>query len=1238
MSSYLEPYIVKSGDTLWKIALEHNFNWQDLVAIQAELNPDFDINRLQIGQEIQILIPGYEVAYAELKDQLEAKQAYNEILAAWERGDVDYLKENVGFEITPNRPISRWLDHTMNILANLWQKDIRANGPANVDSRYIKDAVCAHQARRWDKVSFNPNDLNIPYELRKLISEFNLDAWMFSDVYPATGFFTIPEAFDWREKFSRTFVKGVNPIQNEAREDYMQGLSDLLWYFSEQGKVGTKIPTKFLYTNAQGAITWSGNSYNQASHIITYLGERVSDPFIAGEYETMIPVPGFEFGSRGIELSDFLAYLVQDQTDMYFILNPVYHDQIKQRISVLGSHIDFWINGEKIDVAEALKDGNIRIQASDSIQLWGSVAMDGFHLYTSPNQQESSEMTTRLRPLWVHFASGVMFPANIIEPTQEMQKLGFTGEYASIQSKIQVTDFVSLRPGQDAKTVIQEYLAQQTFSLPFSLLDEAQTREIERQYSLQSLGHQLYGNQNFWGTEWRNGTPVMQWRFPEESVTFAFKPIEIFDTSNIEDLYAQYISERKKEYYEQLALSGCEDITFPFISVLFFPGDNLNAAIYQIEEQIKKEDVYLAYGIRNLNTVKRALFLNKLFGEKIVGGNIGAGEKFLLGKDEIRRAYTQVSLPTFESDFELVTMSWEISPHSALLEKMIPDSDILTLMKYILANESYLNNEGELNVLGRVLSYDFASRRGIKDYMHMAKTTGFTDMMNEELLPEYTSFRVPETSSQGDYQMRFPNLYGNDYKNSWPGKDLPQALSLILDARSIFWEDIAWYQAEFPNIVDADIEIVREIKNLFENDPENTNGPEIAEKLNLLMRLDDGRMSNIIGFIISASLAQEKLEEHVTNIAQQLTLLWINISSLNAQEYERLIRLAMLTFNMWEGKEFVAMSENYIIRILWTLWEKYHRELNFPTVERTGWIRNQIIYSQFVFFNHIPLFRENIEILRQSGINPEERKVLEILETSLEQIDSNRADYQSHLYSFLAQKEVHALLDKNAKSSLPLPTLSDFQWTTSDFARVLFASYASEGIIENRVQKPHVSDSQKAFVYWMGTAIWVYSIQQLILNPILMGIAFPIKKIGKTLWISWSEFLLALKRRRKKKALNTFKKKTSSAKEYDIDDYLDTSEGKAQTPEERYPKYIISNEFDFSQYKDGYYKIGEKWIETYSNTILDSTTKNYKDGYYKILPPLSPLEQELRKLGVTIKPLEEGTTNEMQVSLPLAAE
>lgn len=73
--------------------------------------------------------------------------------------------------------------------------------------------------------------------------------------------------------------------------------------------------------------------------------------------------------------------------------------------------------------------------------------------------------------------------------------------------------------------------------------------------------------------------------------------------------------------------------------------------------------------------------------------------------------------------------------------------------------------------------------------------------------------------------------------------------------------------------MDADIEIVREIKNLFENDPENTNGPEIAEKLNLLMRLDDGRMSNIIGFIISASLAQEKLEEHVTNIAQQLTLL-----------------------------------------------------------------------------------------------------------------------------------------------------------------------------------------------------------------------------------------------------------------------------------------------------------------------------------------------------------------------------
>lgn len=1150
-------HIVKAWENISLIALSHGFSYEHLLQILQNIpEPDrqkylWDLDmdtpsRIRPGDRIPLLDANYIHRYRRYESQYQLQAQHNRIIEAWENNDTVYLDEHFSFHITPERPISQWLTSSLRVLGAMWQRDIRANAPANVDSRFITDAVCAHQDRRWDKISINPNDPSISLAYRQLVMEYNLDAWMFSDAYVDSDLYSIPEEHDWRDMFSERFVKWVHPVRSASRDEYFRELVDVLEYFSRDGIPGTKIPTKFLYTNAQPLISSYRWGQNHASHVISYVWEYVSDPFIAWDYTPMRPIEGFELWENWIELWDFLTYLAQDQADMLFLLNPVYHNQIKERIALLADYIEFWVNGEKLDVAAALSLWNIRIHAADEIRLWGSLARDGFHLYTSLNEQERAEMTTRLRPLWVHIASGVMFPTNIIVPWEEVQNMGFWGEHWEILSSLVVRDYVSLRPGENAKDIISEYISQELFSQWLSELSAWELRKVDAEYRLQSMWHQLYGNQNFWGTQWKEAIGMNQDRFQEESATFPFAPIEIFDTSNMEDIYSEYITARKIDYYSLLRQEYCSDLELPFLRVRFFPGDTLTSAVYQLSIQLHRTNPWLSRQILNLDQIKRIHFVNILLWERISQGNIAAGEGFRIGREELFGALRQVNHGIFQNDFELMDSRGNISFHAELIESVVDNPDWVLLMKYILANESYVNNSDDLNnIMYRVLRVEWLSRRWAKSTLYDLRESWITDMLNNEILPVLTDFRIPTTSSQWDFQMRFPNLYVQNYISQWPARDLTSILREIRDESGRFSEDISLKQAEFPDIVRSDLLIVEEILAILEYDHERVRGREVAEKLRSLMRYDPGDASNIIGFIISTHLAYELLQENIENFVHLLTLSGVSIADLNADEQTRVMAATARCFNMWAKVCQIAFSDIYVNRFLEWLNKKYDIWFEFPQVERTGWVRNQKIYRRFIFINrHLPAYLEFIEQIERNNILSDvEKRAIEVLKNAFEDIQNNPLEYQNILFRIFWDSDIQEGLKSLWLDDFILPTQEENAWETTDLARTLLADYANPEVIENRVQKPVTTNAEKFAVLW---SLWVfmwYAFQQFVVNPLwYLLVFFPLKKIWESQRILYWEYKRYRRKRKRKKLKKEFDAILNTPHEKELDAYISQRE------------------------------------------------------------------------------------------------
>lgn len=332
--------------------------------------------------------------------------------------------------------------------------------------------------------------------------------------------------------------------------------------------------------------------------------------------------------------------------------------------------------------------------------------------------------------------------------------------------------------------------------------------------------------------------------------------------------------------------------------------------------------------------------------------------------------------------------------------------------------------------------------------------------------------RNKKINSFWDFQLRFFNLKWKYTLKKWPNTEQIQKAISYVDisdnSSSKLKEAINRRMMKYPEIVESDLKLIEEIKNLL-NWVNEKNRIERWQKIyqifKKLFRFNWEEEVDIIWKTIQASLLLDKVKEHSLNLVSWYERSGTSINEINSrndlQISHRKLTLAMNNKSPKSVLEWT--SENYILRILETLWENINQEnypkitLNHPFLKTIGlgsfwkYIYNQKTYKQHFWFYKNKL--AEIWKIKEKGLTNEVIKEIDnILKTNI------KADSIYHLFK---NSKIKEFLEKNWKEKIFLPTLKELN-DKNNF-RQKFYSYTKT---PDWREKPKTYDI-KTIVYWL---------------------------------------------------------------------------------------------------------------------------------------------------------------------------
>lgn len=1023
-----DEYEVVSGDTLSGIAARNDIPYNDFLLVFQYLYPTKDINSLRIWESFQIpkSDPQSLAQIDQHRSQIQREQSYDTALSLWNENELEILSNQFGYELFPDLPIGIWLEAFHSNLLNEFSSAPRAYWPRVVDQSYQTEVICANLSRSADRYAFwNVSDLTS--DVYDWLYTQNVDAWMFTEHYTEVWY---TQLLNGREMFRPRMAKWVNPILNSERENYSQYLMDMQRHFRENWVPWSKIPAFFLYTGVSDTINNHRWGSNPNSHVFAYVWEWVKEPFRASEFLPIVNGQTTAF-RENISIVDYLVYLTQDISSFNFTRSESYGRRIKSNLEDYAEFIELYINGERIDMVSEFQNPSLEIMSDDMIQFWGSIVFDWLHINNSPDLDLKENMNMRLIPLWSVLAVDWLFPTEVLEPSQEILNYGYEGPYGDIVRKIQIEDVFYLREWDDIQQVIRNLLSEDIFSTSdYDQLDSEQKREIELEYSLQSLAYQMYWYQT-------NG-----WSSWNPQATNINAPIYLFDSSNIREVYREYIVRKKWDFFDSLK-TQCETgelTTLPFFEMVFFPGDTTASVLYQLNLHMQTHNPELARQLRDLDRIWKDKLLRGVFGEEIASGNIPSWGTELISFSSVVLELEFFSL-SWDENFILQWEDGSVSLDSILIDELTTNSTMRYMLSYILANESYIDECVDCNDFYRQFLWPFldSKRRLAKDTLHSLDTLWFIERGNELLATIDSQAgninipRIPGIQSYGDFQLRFANLYGIDYMQSWPGNNLEAIIQAVLDPFGKYNDFIMAELDVNADIVQADIDALLEIQSLLQNETDLSLWKKIAEQLAFILRLNDGTHSNIIGKIVSLELMHAKLQDHFNNASLQVELSGGSLETIDADLIQRFRDTVMLMNNKWETTELRILAHNYILRIFEALDQKHpqSRTMDFPISQRSWGILDKVQFNRGIFINNIVIFQS---ILAEYPDSQEK----EILQAHLQILSDREGSSNGDIYSLAKDSDLNAFLLSSWYDISILPTQEEFEGLNDDWRKEIF--------------------------------------------------------------------------------------------------------------------------------------------------------------------------------------------------------
>ena len=1039
ISWVVEPYTVQAGDTVWTIYTER---WIDATMMYLVWNhvhgPEsehpIDINTIKAGQTILIPKENSSTIISLYVQQLEAEKRFYDIQQAWESGNFTFLESQYGFSVFPKAQISIGIEENMAILWRLFQDSPKNLGPRTVDVAWQNLVICANLVRRYMGYAFDITDSDLSPELREMLSEENINAWMFHDFYTSYRFQSVS---DFTAFFTRNFTKGSVPILSTYTQDYETWLLDLLQYLKKEGVPGTFIPALFRYTNAWPSIYWYNKWERPNSHVFAYVGEYLSNPFPASDFLPIKNGAREENFEEGILVTDFIIDIAQSLGWVWGSFSVGMDQTLSQNLPKFSNFIEFYVNDQRINLSEQFQNPSLQIRSTDSIRIGWSIVMDGLHIYTSEDPDLRENMNARILLLPFVLSMNMFYPTEALVPPNTLLDVGYQGWYGEMLRHIQILKYFDLRVWEDPRDKYFDMIAQEYFSLEsYEAGTFEQQREVERLYGLQSMALQMFGYQKLWGSEWN------------PSATKINAPMPYFDTSHVEEVYQQVVELRKNEFYSLMLPTLCAPwetpLRLPFFQFIVFPGDTTTSLLHQITSYLTYESPQYWEWLRYFDAYQKQELMRNIFWESVAQGILAEGQKFYISRETLLQEIESIAQQGYIWRIWLRDISWKASFDETLLSVATMPQNLENMLRFILLQESYIPSCRECWEFYERFVWPIdrlISRKNIKRMLIE---------LDERGLLSHIWLEAP--SSISDFQMRFANLLWSQAGEVWPQySSLRESIDELLNPSGTYETLISDIETQFPDIVSQDRHYLEDIQKLLSSD--DVNGSDIYELLRKLLRMDDGTHSNILGKILSLELLREKLLEHSSNIQLQLELSWETEVLENQSLRERYARLVLLANNMGEGTQLLAVHENYVQRILTTLSSEYEISVSFPEIEVNDNIRNQFIYNRSIWRSHMQAYISQLDLFPQDPF-------IQQFRTDLETLSQINWGFTAMIYSFQWNQSYKDFLRSAWEDNSILPT-------DEEFNKLIFRYVQDRHILE-RVSDPEIKKEDFVLPLWIG--------------------------------------------------------------------------------------------------------------------------------------------------------------------------
>lgn len=1012
-----KEYTVEKWDTLGWIAFKNWFeNYWELIEFNEALWNEIWKNKHRIYIWDIIFLPKDIEKYKREKNEilnLLKQKKLNDAVTSW---DLSNLKGELNERIFPKKPVSIWLRRYLEWFWNYQERVFDPEHARSVLQSMERSASCSHFVKMVLSQSENLKEL--PAKYRKFLLKENIDAWNFPIEIKKIW---SSQVMDLMEFFEEWRIQSRFPITKENEPLYENQILELWEYLKNKWKVWSLVPIYFRWSHYLDNV-FESNKIRNDKHFNTHMAIFIWNRSMNFEASEVI--------KNETDSIDFLLSFLEKRWDLSNLKWEEWKEIFFKWLEKYHNIIKVKVNWEEINIiSEIGKDKNqrIKIKKTDKIEISWPMLMDWLHMQNSNDPDKVKNMNARTRFLWEFVMTWDFLPTELIEHDENWPF--WERNFWDYRDKIKILWVYSLKKWEyKLEKKIKEMILE-IYKDEFKSLDknsEEYKKKLQYYYARQIKWLQI-----MWYLEDENNlnplaTNINRW-------------IPFFDTKNIDELFREYIANKRKERLEEeRKLAKLKS----YVDIQTFPLDDYWMIFWRVVEYLKPYEWTIKFKnlwkLDSFNEVLKRKFLKEFVDaslklpnrkswvkieditwKNILNWKITPWVKFILELDKLDKLIWEISQISYWNDYTSKTRKVDNEVINAITETEMEEyalRKIIITETYVFENDTWWKPNGT-----RIIAKMLAERN------------------------EWLRRHVRDISSYWDFQLRIKDLK-NWYNSEWPTKEDLQNAIWELEKPEVkkIIQKVRKLDSDNSEHIDEDLRKIDEIKGIIINidNLEKTikignsyagnieavikrNFERLVELLLEIIQIDDDDNSRVVWKIISWVLAKSKIKSHLKNLSWVLQRSWENLDDFysDPKNVEMLQDIAILSYNRWEAKTTLWNNTNYILRIIKWIWLESNTllNLNIPDLEIEDYWK--LKYSKDIYVSQIKtnIFLYLNSVKWNSKLDDNQKEIIEILEKFCNEINENDSLWNilEKIYKLHSNQRLREILrSKNISTSI----------------------------------------------------------------------------------------------------------------------------------------------------------------------------------------------------------------------------